>query len=46
VRWGARVAPLGSSDAELPPNQQTALDIVARYRRIGAEPRPATGSDS
>ncbi len=36
VRWGQRVTPLAVSDAELPPNNQTALDIVERYRRIKA----------
>ena len=28
IRWGARVTPLGTSDAELPPCDQTALQIV------------------
>ena len=32
VRWGERVTPLGTSDVELPPNNQTALEIVERYR--------------
>ena len=32
VRWGQRVTPLGTSDVELPPNQQSALEIVTRYR--------------
>jgi 3-oxoacyl-[acyl-carrier-protein] synthase-3 len=36
VRWGQRVTPLGTSDAELPPNNETALQIVERYRRIKA----------
>jgi len=36
VRWGARVAPLGTSAVDLPPNNQTALQIVERYRRIRA----------
>jgi 3-oxoacyl-[acyl-carrier-protein] synthase-3 len=35
VRWGERVTPLGTSDVELPPNHQTALEIVERYRAIG-----------
>jgi 3-oxoacyl-[acyl-carrier-protein] synthase-3 len=34
VRWGQRVTPLGVSDVQLPPNNQTALQIVERYRRI------------
>ena len=36
VRWGQRVEPLGTSDAELPPNHQTALELVAKYRSIKA----------
>jgi 3-oxoacyl-[acyl-carrier-protein] synthase-3 len=36
VRWGERLTPLGTSDAELPPNNQSALAIVERYRRIKA----------
>lgn len=28
-RWGARVTPLGESDAELPPNDRTALELLA-----------------
>jgi 3-oxoacyl-[acyl-carrier-protein] synthase III len=36
VRWGERVTPLGTSDVELPPDKETALEIVTRYRRIGA----------
>ena len=35
VRWGQRVTPLGTSEVELPPNNQTALEIVERYRAIG-----------
>ena len=35
-RWGQRVTPLASSDAQLPPNNQTALQIVEKYRRIKA----------
>jgi 3-oxoacyl-[acyl-carrier-protein] synthase-3 len=34
VRWGSRVTPLATSDVDLPPNNQSALDIVARYRDI------------
>jgi 3-oxoacyl-[acyl-carrier-protein] synthase III len=34
VRWGTRVTPLGSSDAQLPPNEKTALQILERYRAI------------
>jgi 3-oxoacyl-[acyl-carrier-protein] synthase-3 len=34
VRWGDRVAPLGESDAELPPCTRTALEIVNETRAI------------
>jgi 3-oxoacyl-[acyl-carrier-protein] synthase-3 len=36
VRWGARVTPLGTSDADLPRNDRTALQIVEKYRRVKA----------
>jgi 3-oxoacyl-[acyl-carrier-protein] synthase-3 len=36
VRWGQRVVPLGTSSVELPPNNRSALEIVARYRAIGS----------
>ena len=29
LRWGDRVTPLGESDAELPPCEQTALELIA-----------------
>lgn len=29
IKWGERVTPLGSSDAELPPCDKTALEIIA-----------------
>jgi 3-oxoacyl-[acyl-carrier-protein] synthase-3 len=32
IRWGRRVTPLGTSDAELPPLTRTALEIVNGYR--------------
>jgi len=34
VRWGSRVTPLGASNVDLPPNNQTALDMVNKYRKI------------
>lgn len=34
VRWGPRVTALAASDVELPPNNQSALDLVKRYRSI------------
>lgn len=36
VRWGQRVTPLGTTAVDLPSNNQSALDIVQRYRRIKA----------
>ena len=36
VRWGQRVTPLGTTSVDLPPDNQTALEIVQRYRRIKA----------
>ncbi|MEF9942946.1 MAG: ketoacyl-ACP synthase III [Burkholderiaceae bacterium] len=36
VRWGDRVTPLGTSDAELPPCNRSALEIVNGYREIKA----------
>ena len=36
VRWGERVTPLAASDAELPPNERTALEIVNGYRAVRA----------
>jgi len=32
VKWGARVTPLGTSDATLPPCTETALQMVNRVR--------------
>lgn len=32
VKWGDRVTPLGSTDAELPPNDRTALELVNEVR--------------
>jgi 3-oxoacyl-[acyl-carrier-protein] synthase-3 len=34
LRWGERVTPLGTSDAELPPPRQTALDMVQGYLAV------------
>lgn len=36
VRWGQRLSPLGTTDTELPPANQTALEIVSRFRAIKA----------
>ncbi|MBS0376275.1 MAG: ketoacyl-ACP synthase III [Proteobacteria bacterium] len=43
IRWGDRVTPLESSDAELPPCPKTALELVNEIRaqkRIGADVAP------
>jgi len=34
VRWGQRVTPLGQSEVELPPSNQSALELVNKYRGI------------
>jgi 3-oxoacyl-[acyl-carrier-protein] synthase-3 len=34
VRWGERITPLGTSDVELPANNQTALELVKKYRAV------------
>jgi 3-oxoacyl-[acyl-carrier-protein] synthase-3 len=33
LRWGGRTTPLGQSDAELPPCEQTALEMVQEIRK-------------
>jgi 3-oxoacyl-[acyl-carrier-protein] synthase-3 len=33
VRWGERVTPIGKSDADAPPPQYSALELVNRYRK-------------
>ena len=43
VRWGARTTPLGTSDIELPPCRQSALE---RVRELIAIKQPATRSDA
>jgi 3-oxoacyl-[acyl-carrier-protein] synthase-3 len=34
VRWGERVTPLAQSEAGLPANTVSALDLIGRYRAI------------
>jgi 3-oxoacyl-[acyl-carrier-protein] synthase-3 len=34
LRWGSRVTPLGTSSVSLPPGNQTALELVHKYRSI------------
>jgi 3-oxoacyl-[acyl-carrier-protein] synthase III len=36
VRWGRRVTPLGTTGVDLPPNNKSALDIIAKYRALTA----------
>jgi len=45
VRWGERVTPLASSEAELPACPHTALELVAaiRVRKAGARERSGNG---
>ena len=45
VRWGDRVTPLGQSDAELPANKRTALDIINGIRsgKTNAKERSGEG---
>ncbi len=45
VRWGQRVTPLGTTDVDLPPNNQSALEFIARYRAIKSlRVEPAAGT--
>jgi len=37
LRWGPRVTPLGTTHVSLPPANQTALDMVHKYRSIKAQ---------
>ena len=44
TRWGERVEPLGSCDAELPPCDETVFDLLAANRDFYAPLHPhATG---
>jgi 3-oxoacyl-[acyl-carrier-protein] synthase-3 len=43
VRWGARVTPLGVSDAALPPCEQTALEMVTAIRARKADAARRSG---
>jgi 3-oxoacyl-[acyl-carrier-protein] synthase III len=38
VRWGPRTAPLGTSDAQLPPNDRTALTLIRECRERKTQP--------
>lgn len=42
VRWGERVTPLGVSDAQLPPNSRTALEIINDIRARKAATRESS----
>ena len=45
VRWGERVTPLGQSDADLPPNKKTALELINGIRsgKMNAKERSGEG---
>ena len=40
VRWGRRVTPLSTSDAELPPCEETALELIARKNALVEASKP------
>jgi 3-oxoacyl-[acyl-carrier-protein] synthase III len=42
VRWGERTTPLGSSDAELPPSERSALELIQDCLARKTRPAPAT----
>ncbi len=37
IKWGDRVTPLSTTDADLPPNDKTALEIIAPHIKRYAE---------
>jgi 3-oxoacyl-[acyl-carrier-protein] synthase-3 len=41
VRWGERTTPLGTSTAELPPNERTALELIKDCLARKTRPAPA-----
>jgi len=43
LRWGQRVTPLGTSSVSLPPSNQTALELVNKYRSIKSLRAVASG---
>ncbi|MFN3462984.1 MAG: ketoacyl-ACP synthase III [Terricaulis sp.] len=45
VRWGDRVTPLGQSDADLPPNKKSALELINGIRsgKMNAKERSGDG---
>jgi 3-oxoacyl-[acyl-carrier-protein] synthase-3 len=43
VRWGDRVTPLGTSKADLPPCNKTALELVNEIRAIKAHSTERSG---
>jgi 3-oxoacyl-[acyl-carrier-protein] synthase-3 len=44
VRWGTRTTPLGASDAELPPLEHSALELVQGYLAAKHGSKAAVGS--
>ena len=46
VRWGDRVEPIATSDADLPPNNRTTLEILAPNLEFFGRPTPASSQES
>ena len=40
VRWGSRVAPVGTTDIDLPPNEKSALQILHKLLQRKLQPAP------
>ncbi len=45
VRWGTRTTPLGSSEAQLPPNQRTALTLIRECRERKTRPAAVAAAE-
>jgi len=45
VRWGSRVTPLGTSDAELPPTDADALELIEPNLVFFGRPEPAASDE-
>jgi len=45
VRWGRRIEPLGSSDAQLPPNDASALTLIRRCLERKTHPAVTSTAD-
>ena len=44
VRWGDRIEPIATSDAELPPNTQTTMELLEANLEFFGRPTPAAAS--